>query len=274
LWLVLLLTVVAALAAEAVGASSVEAGPDTPDIYIEVAGAADCTTNRQPPPQGPGDARCSVAVGRSFTVRGYVSSIAGLPDLNQDTSAGYAGLQFRLVYSDGLIVEDRPGDTELGPPGQPYWPDCSLPLGGTMPGSVQHGCLVEGASSSTFLGKVLEVGFNCAVAGQQAITLANAFSYVHDEFHGSAAEGDGDEVLTIDCVAGSDEPSEPDPAAPDPSLLQPAQPDGEGLPTAGSGPAEGNGGSGLILGLAAGVVAVAAAVIGGGILLARRSRVE
>lgn len=253
------------------GAQQVAAAPG-PDLYIDIAGVDGCTTNSSPPPQRD-EVVCRIGQGAQFAVRGFVRTLDGLSDLNENTVVGYAGLQFRFFYTDGLLPVDRPGETELGPPSAPYGPDCSIRAEFNTAGALLPSCLVAGETESTYVGRAVEVDFVCGDAGRHAITLDNSFSYLHNEFHGTAQEDDGDEVLTIECVAGSDEPSEPGPAAPDPSLLQPAQPDGEGLPAAGSGPAKGSGSPGLILGLAAGVAAVAAAVIGGGILLARRSRV-
>lgn len=263
--------VAVAAAAVAWRVSPAAAAPG-PDLYIDIPGVDGCTTDLSPPP-GEGDVICTVEQGAQFAVRGVVSSLDGLADLNENTVAGYAGLQFRFFYADGLVHVDRPGETELGPPASPYWPDCSIRGEFNSSGALLPSCLIAGEGESTYVGRAVEVDFVCATAGRHTITLDESFSYLHNEFHGTASEDDGDEVLTIECVAASSAPGTPDPAAPDPSLLQPSARDGDDLPTAGSGPAGGND-SGLLAAIAAGVAAMAVAAIAGGVLLARRRRLK
>jgi hypothetical protein len=241
-----------------------------PDLYIHVLGQAACTTNTSPPPRV-GDALCDIEQGRQFTVQGVVGSLEGLRDLNENGTVGYAGFQMRIVYSEGLISVDRPGETELGPPGAPYWPDCSIRAEFNTPAFRLPSCLVQGKEESTHVGPLAEEDFLCADPGRQALTLPGLYSYLHNEFHGTAADDDGDEVLTIDCVAPPDEASGPDPAAPNPSLLDPTPAAGDDLPVAGGGP---SGGAGPPIAYAVAAAAMACVAMAGSLVLATRRRQE
>lgn len=185
------------------GQQGAEAAGDAPNLYIDVLGVPGCTTDRQPPPAAPGDVQCDISQGTQFTVRGFLNSIDGLPDLDKNGTAGYAGAQFRLLYTAGLTRVDLFEDTEFGPPGRPYWPDCAFRTELPASGEDLLVCLMEGLDGSTFLGKIIEMSFSCSAVGQATITLADAQSYLHNEIHGPAVEKDGDEVLTINCLSAA-----------------------------------------------------------------------
>ena len=262
-----------AVAATAPFFGSPAAAGSGPDLYIDIPAVDGCTTNQSPPP-AEGEVVCTIEQGDQFTVRGVIRTLDGLADLNENTVAGYAGMQFRFFYSDGLLHVDRPGETELGPPAAPYWPDCSIRAEFNSAGALLPSCLISGEGESTYVGRAVEVDFVCASAGRHTVTLDESFSYLHNEFHGTAAEGDGDEVLTIECVARSSQPGTPDPAAPDPSLLQPTSSDSADLPTAGNGPTEDGGGSGAAAAIAAAGATAGILAVAGAFLLARRRRRE
>lgn len=273
------LVVTAALAAASGAAwaqEGTEASGDTPDLYIDVAGLSGCTTNRQPPPLV-GDAQCNVAQGAQFAVRAFVGGFDGLPDLNGDGSGRYAGAQFRLVYSAGLTRIDHLGDTEFGPPGAPYWPDCvfrtELPESG---GAHLLVCLVNGLVGSTHTGQILEVGFVCSGSGRQTVTLDEAQSYLHDEAHQPGTEKDGDEVLTIICGAAASDGGDGSNGGGGPADGgEDGGQDGGGdatLPTAGGAPASDSGpGVGMLAAIVAGA-AGALVALGGGVWALRRRR--
>lgn len=251
------------------GQRGADAAGDAPDLYIDVAGVPGCTTNSQPPPAAAGDVECDIAQGRQFAVRGFLRSFDGLPDLDNNGTAGYAGAQFRLVYTAGLTRIDHLGDTEFGPAGAPYWPDCALRT--ELPDSGAHLLVCLGLGGSTFVGQILEVGFICTDAGQQTITLEDALSYLHDEAHQPGPEKDGDEVLTITCGSA---PGESDGGGPveGGGLGQGGTAGNATLPKAGSAPA---GGSAVGAGEVAAILAAAAAALaalGGGIWALRRRR--
>jgi hypothetical protein len=185
------------------GQQGAEAAGDAPDLYVDVLGVPGCTTDRQPPPAAPGDVQCNISQGTQFTVRGFLSSIDGLPDLDKNGTAGYAGAQFRLLYTAGLTRVDLFEDTEFGPSGAPYWPDCAFRTELPASGEDLLVCLMEGLDGSTFLGKIIEMGFSCSAVGQATITLDDAQSHLHNEIHGPALEKDGDEVLTINCLSAA-----------------------------------------------------------------------
>ena len=196
------LTVILILSWGAGSRGAEASGPPNPNLSIDVSGVAGCTTNTAPPPGMKGDTKCNIAPGSQFTVRAFVNSIGGLPDLDTDTKAGYKGVQIRLIVTAGLTLKNRPGQQEI----TGIWPNCGIPTENKLglPAAYAVACnIAVGANESLFTGQVAAVDYNCATLGQQTVTLdhgAPTGSHITNEANAAVLDKDPDEVLTINCL--------------------------------------------------------------------------
>ncbi|MEX1255099.1 MAG: hypothetical protein WEE64_12245 [Dehalococcoidia bacterium] len=193
------LAVAIALGALALGHRPGEAASGGPDISLAIdadGGGDDCDT-RSGTSTG---ATCAIDLGEQFVVKGNVDSAAGLPDIDGDTQMGYAGFQFRLQHTPGLTLNNPPGtDTELGFPG-PFWPVCGNGRGDALSGQTYDIVCFSSGAESLFLGKVVEVTYECSAPGPQTVTMDDAGSYIHNDGHGNLPlDKEGNELLTINC---------------------------------------------------------------------------
>ncbi|MGB2694131.1 MAG: dockerin type I domain-containing protein [Dehalococcoidia bacterium] len=183
--------------------SEAAGGTPSPDlsIGIDVDGdtVPDCNTQTSPPADS-----CIVPPGAQFTIRANVNSLAGMPDGDSDTTAGYLAVAIKLEYSSGLTRINRPAASEI----QGIWPGCTFDAEADGPGSYLIACVLGlGANESTYLGRVAEIDFACTTGE----TSGNTISLVHGDPEGSELENENleraldqndkgvDEVLTIDC---------------------------------------------------------------------------
>jgi hypothetical protein len=212
------------------GSARARAAGSTPDIYIEVAGEPACTTNNpSDPPDTIGEAACDVPLGEQFTLGGYVGSITGLPDTDADP--GYSGVQWRILHSVGLTLNNPSGtDAELGFP-VPFWPDCTGSRSDAeATGQYDIICQTSGGDESTFTGKIIAITYTCSLPGQNVITQNDAASYVRNESDtNQPIDKHGTELLTINCVDGpTSTPSQTPPPTPTPTPKNPlADTDGD-----------------------------------------------
>lgn len=238
--LTLKLYLLAALVAGVVagtGSPHVEAQTPAPDFSIEVKGA-NCDT------EGINPTKCEVAAGNRFTVNVRINDLSGLPDLDEDTKAGYLSFQVRLNYSAGLTLKNGSEVTEV------VWPDCGFPSEFKDVGSYLAFCAIDmGANESAFTGVVVEADFNCSQppGSEESVTLANGppiGPFIGDTFvigEGGVFFENADETLTINCA---------------PSVGGIAE-----LPEVAGAPAEAGGSSGASMAVLAGI-AIAAGTAG------------
>jgi hypothetical protein len=148
---------------------------------------------------------CTVPVGGTFTVRAHLDTFAG--------ASGYIVFEFRLLFSNpGLTRVDRAGFGELGTP--MYWDKTcdSFMTEVPNPGNYFINCwsntpvsvYERDEADDTPDGKLVEVDFSCASAGQRTVVLDNT-SQVHNSGHGSLFDKDGDETLLINCKGAADD---------------------------------------------------------------------
>ncbi|MGB2693824.1 MAG: hypothetical protein WBD55_01405 [Dehalococcoidia bacterium] len=174
------------------------AAGSTPDLAMAIdvnGGGDDCDTKASTPSIG---ATCTVTVGQQFTLKGSIDKVAGLPG-----TGGYVVFQYRFLYTNpGLTRNNRTSPPEVGSP--TYWGiACSPNTEGDAPGNYYVDCWGPG-TKSMYTGKLVEVDFTCATAGMRTITMNDADTYVHNDSHGNTPlDTEGDEVLTINCVAAS-----------------------------------------------------------------------
>lgn len=178
------------------------AAGSTPDLAMAIdvnGGGDDCDTKAS---TGSIGATCTVTVGQQFTMKGSIDKVAGLPG-----TMGYVVFQYRFLYTNpGLTRNDRAGSGEVGPdslPGVPnFWGlSCSPNTEGDAAGNYYVDCWGPG-TKSMYTGTLVEVDFTCATAGMRTITMNDADTYVHNQSHGNTPlDTEGDEVLTINCVA-------------------------------------------------------------------------
>ena len=197
------------------GASHQAEAADTPnvDLSMEVVGAPGCNTDADPP-----EGSCDAPAG-TFTVRVSLNSIEGLQDWDGDGTAGYRGVQVRLLFSEGMSFREmRMVDV---------WPDCASTAIFQAEGTVLMGCIIGiGANASVYLGPVLEVDFACpSTPSEVEIALLlrgleteppDRESHVIDELNFPILDmGPSPETLTIDCT----EPPLPPPPPPSPGAM-------------------------------------------------------
>lgn len=225
------------------------AAGSTPDLAISIdvgGGGDDCDTRASTAGIG---TKCNVTVGSMFTVKGHVDSFTGISG-----TGGYGGIRFRFNHSSGLTLKNRSAETELGPSGSPYWPDCSSRSETKPTGGYQAECHTAGPTSM-FLGRVVEVDYNCTMSGTRTITMEDANTFLFNSAHAiDNSDKEGDEVLTINCVApvgGIAELADVDDTTP---LAQPDSSDSN---------------AGVMAAIAAGAAAVLGA-LGGAVVYARR----
>jgi hypothetical protein len=206
------------------GEPPAEAAGAAPDLAIAIDvdnnGTDDCDTRASTA----AGTKCNVGVGNMFTVKGAIDKVAGLPG-----TGGYIVFQFTFGYtSPGLTRNNRVEPArEVGNP--TYWevtpgtPAVCAPNGESDGAGTYYVDCWQG-TSSMYTGKLVEVDFTCASAGSRSVTMQDAGTYVHNEFHGNTPlDVDGDETLTINC--GTPPTPTPTPTPKDPG----GDTDGDGM---------------------------------------------
>jgi hypothetical protein len=168
----------------------------TVDFYIEVA-TAGCDTDD-------GSTTCNVDVGTTFTVSTYIDSFS-LPDNDTDLTNGYVSFQVRLNHSSGLARNERAGTGEL----DGFWPECAFAFENAGTDTYGGACIsgyMPPLPESTFIGKVMEVDYDCTASPSTGNTVtivheAPGSSYIMDDATPGQAvvDSDGSETLTINC---------------------------------------------------------------------------
>lgn len=130
--------------------------------------------------------KCAVPEGSAFKVRVFLNSLPiGVPQ--------YVGFDIRLDYA-GVGSKNR---IDMA------WPDCAL-TGGPFfaSGLVAFGCGIGiGAPSSSYVGLLAAVSFNCSQAGTVSLTHGSGATTlvdpIVDQYHEAQS---GQETLTINCA--------------------------------------------------------------------------
>jgi hypothetical protein len=197
---------VIAVAAPAPGRAGGEGGA-SPDYSIGIDrsgdGVPECSTHVSPPVDS-----CRVGLGELFTAQVTLHSIAGLPDLDGDTVAGYTILDMRVRWSvPGMELENRPGSGEVVAPFCGIRPKSKDGIDGAGPDdNLRVACIdVFGSEEETFLGTAFEFDLRCPNLGTSSVVLPHDYgdAHVHDEISTTVLDlndGGVPEVLTIDCA--------------------------------------------------------------------------
>lgn len=184
--------------------SEAAGGTPSPDLSIEIDvdgdTMPDCSTQTSPPADS-----CIVPPGSQFTIRANVNSLAGLPDSDSDTAAGYLAVAIKLEYSSGLTRINRPAAGEI----QGIWPDCTFDGEAEGPGNYLIGCAIGiAANESTYIGRVAEIDFACTTGKSSGNTISlvhgdpDRTELVNENLEPALDLNDKgvNEVLTIDCI--------------------------------------------------------------------------
>lgn len=194
---------VLALAVAMIGSAGQEAqaqqAPIVIDWSMEVPGAG-CSTKGA-------DHTCDVEVGTTLTLQVRLNSFSGLPDVDNDTQAGYINMEVAVSHSANLTIKPRPGTDEI------VWADCdrASALEFTQVAGVYSVFCAVSADESTFLGILAEVDYTCSssVSSGNTLTLAQNVTRISDENISQLSlrrfdpDGPANEVLTVNCVAPS-----------------------------------------------------------------------
>ena len=156
------------------------------------------------------DTNCNVPTATAFTV---TFNIDALP-----SNGSYDAYGMEIDYSAN--VNYVAGTLQQGAPNWGNPSECGVPTGagGFSPGVALTGCTIGlGSPSSTYLGQLLQLNFQCKADGQATLTLTPGAGKTEtlDSGFGSHTEA-APEVLTVDCKpAPTATPIPPTPTPPD-----------------------------------------------------------
>ena len=139
------------------------------------------------------DTNCNVGTATAFTV---TFNIDALP-----SNGSYDAYGMEIDYSAN--VNYVVGSLQQGAPNWGNPSECGVPTGagGFTPGVALTGCTIGlGSPSSTYLGQLLQLNFQCKADGQATLTLTPGAGKTEtlDTGFGSHSEA-ASEVLTVDC---------------------------------------------------------------------------
>jgi hypothetical protein len=174
------------------------AGDGTAEFHLSVTGCANTTAPDVA-------AKCAVPTGSTFTVNAFIDGMGA-------GATGYSAFAVTLNYAGGLLSKDNPSTAS--------WPSCVFAASaGQGSGTFINGGCAKGVgtANSTYIGKVFTNDFNCPqTPGQGTITMFHDTAGTKIVADNGTHTDNGPDVLTINCVAATNTPTQTPTATPPP----------------------------------------------------------